>query len=124
MLQEPRALSRAVDPLLGLGCHLAIDDFGTGHSSLTRLVQLPADILKIDKSFVHDMTGDGTSQAIVRTVLLLADNLDLTVVAEGVENAETLAALQHLGCSYAQGYHLARPGPADEITRRLTALHR
>jgi diguanylate cyclase (GGDEF)-like protein len=121
MLQEPDGLARAVSPLLALGCQVAIDDFGTGHSSLTRLVQLPASILKIDASFVQELTSGGTAEAIVRTVLQLANTLDLTVVAEGVEDAATLTALQHLGCTYAQGYHLGHPGPARQVTRLLAA---
>jgi len=114
-------VARAVDPLLGLGCQLAIDDFGTGHSSLARLVQLPASILKIDRSFVKDITCSDTAAGVIRSVLLLAHTLHMTVIAEGVEDSDTLTVLRQLGCTYAQGYHLARPGPANLINQRLAA---
>ena len=109
---EPTAMHRVVGVLRELGCHLAIDDFGTGYSSLSRLVELPAGIIKIDGSFVRDVSRDKDSAAVVSAVLLLAHNLQKTVVAEGVEDADALQALRELGCEYAQGYHLARPQPA------------
>jgi len=102
-----------------LGCKLAIDDFGTGHSSLSRLVQLPANFLKIDRSFVRDLHRDQHSVAIIAAVLTLAHNLRKVVIAEGVEDAASLATLQDLGCSYAQGYHLASPQPPDQLRARL-----
>ncbi len=108
-----------LDALQQLGCHLAIDDFGTGFSSLSRLVQLPATILKIDRSFLRNLSQDHQSAAVVAAVLTLAHNLHKTVIAEGVEDAASLTTLQDLGCSYAQGYHLATPQPPDQLTTRL-----
>jgi diguanylate cyclase len=98
---------------------LAIDDFGTGHSSLTWLRRIPADFLKVDKMFVAGLgTNDGDT-AIVRAVIDLGRALGLTTVAEGVETAEQLETLRELNCDWAQGFHLARPGPAEAVTRLL-----
>jgi diguanylate cyclase (GGDEF)-like protein len=105
--------------LKDLGVRLAIDDFGTGHSSLTWLRRLPADFLKVDKTFVAGLGTDPGDTAIVRAVLDLGQALGLITVAEGVETPEQLAALRELGCDWAQGYHLAHPGPAETLTRLL-----
>jgi len=105
-----------LEGLKGLGVGLAIDDFGTGHSSLTWLRRLPADFLKVDRTFVAGLGTHPGDTAIVRAVLDLGRALGLTTVAEGVETPEQLAALRDLGCDWAQGYHLARPGPAETIT--------
>jgi EAL domain-containing protein (putative c-di-GMP-specific phosphodiesterase class I) len=110
---------RTLEALKDLGVRLAIDDFGTGHSSLTWLRRLPADFLKVDKTFVSGLGTDPGDTAIVRAVLDLGQALGLTTVAEGVETAEQLAALRELDCDWAQGYYLARPGPAEALTRFL-----
>ncbi|HYH49212.1 MAG TPA: GGDEF domain-containing phosphodiesterase, partial [Acidimicrobiia bacterium] len=102
--------------LKDLGVRLAIDDFGTGHSSLTWLRRLPADFLKVDRAFVAGVGSHPGDTAIVRAVLDLGRALGLTTVAEGVETAEQMAALRDLGCDWAQGYHLGRPGPAETVT--------
>lgn len=91
-----------------LGFRLAVDDFGTGQSSLAQLRRLPVDELKIDKSFVTNIRGP-RDEAIVRATIDLAHQLELAVVAEGVETEETLERLIALGCEYAQGYHIGRP---------------
>ena len=98
-----------------IGVRLSVDDFGTGYSSLAYLKRLPVDEVKLDKSFVLNMTGDPDDAAIVRSTIELAHNLGLQLVAEGVEDQETLELLASLGCDLAQGYHLARPIPADEL---------
>ena len=105
--------------LRSLGVRIAIDDFGTGYSSLAQLQQLPADELKIDKSFVMDMDTNANNQAIVRSTIGLARNLGLEVTAEGVETRETCDRLAELGCDFAQGYLLGRPGPADACEREI-----
>jgi diguanylate cyclase (GGDEF)-like protein len=109
----------ALEGLKGLGARLAIDDFGTGHSSLTWLRRLPVDFLKVDRTFVAGLPGHPDDSAIVRAVLDLGRSLGLTTVAEGIETPEQLSALRELGCDWAQGYHLARPGPAETVTALL-----
>jgi diguanylate cyclase (GGDEF)-like protein len=101
------------------GVRLAIDDFGTGYSSLTYLNRFPVDTVKIDRSFIAGLGLRDRDTAIVEAITGLARTLDLTAVAEGVETAEQVEALRALGCDRAQGYHLGRPMPADDVTRLL-----
>jgi diguanylate cyclase (GGDEF)-like protein len=108
-----------LEDLKALGVRLAIDDFGTGHSSLTWLRRLPADFLKVDKMFVAGLGTNADDTAIVRAVVDLGRALGLTTVGEGVETVEQLAALRALGCDWAQGFHLAHPGPPEAVTRLL-----
>ena len=96
------------------GIHLSIDDFGTGYSSMSYLKRFPIDQLKIDRSFIKDVPGDG--EAIATAIIAMAHSLDLTVVAEGVETADQLAFLRRAGCDIMQGYYFARPMPAAELT--------
>jgi len=105
------------------GVRIAIDDFGTGYSSLAYLRQLPVDILKMDGSFTANQvqTGAARDRAFIRAIVELADSLDLRTVAEAVETAEQADRLAALGCHLAQGYHFARPAPADVIDALLTA---
>jgi len=101
------------------GVRLSIDDFGTGYSSMAYLRRLPVDELKIDRSFVLGMTTASQDAVLVRTAIDLGHNLGLTVVAEGVEGAEHVAALRELGCDIAQGYHFARPMMAEALTELM-----
>jgi EAL domain-containing protein (putative c-di-GMP-specific phosphodiesterase class I) len=110
-----------VTRLSRMGISLSIDDFGTGYSSLAYLKDLPVSELKIDRKFVGSMTEDGDDAFIVRSTIDLARNLGLQVVAEGVETEEVWDQLALLGCDVAQGYYLARPLPADELTTWLWA---
>jgi predicted signal transduction protein with EAL and GGDEF domain len=113
---------RARDVLQDLrasGVRVAIDDFGTGYSSLAQLQQLPADEIKIDKSFVMDMETNGNNAAIVRSTIGLGRNLSLDVTAEGVESSQARDRLVELGCDYAQGFFLGRPSPAGDCERVL-----
>ncbi len=96
-----------------MGCRIAIDDFGTGYSSLAYLKKLPLHTLKIDKSFVLDMASDENDAAIVHSTIDLAHNLGLSIVAEGIENRETLDLLTDLGCDGGQGYYFSKPQPAE-----------
>ena len=100
--------------LKSLGVHLDLDDFGTGYSSLSVLHEFPFDTLKIDRSFVSRMTEDSQSAELVRTIALLAQNLNLAVVAEGIETAEQLARLREVGCDYGQGHYFSRPLDRDK----------
>jgi diguanylate cyclase (GGDEF)-like protein len=102
-----------------LGVRLSIDDFGTGYSSMAHLRRLPVDELKIDRSFVLGMTTMQADAVLVRTAIDLGHNLGLTVVAEGVEGLEHVAALRDLGCDVAQGYHYARPMGEADVTALL-----
>lgn len=113
-----------------LGVQLYIDDFGTGYSSLSYLHRFPIDALKIDRSFVTRMGGDNENLEIVRTIMTMAHNLKMHVVAEGVETAEQLAQLRALQCEYGQGYLFSMPLPLaaasaliDEETALLKRSH-
>jgi EAL domain-containing protein (putative c-di-GMP-specific phosphodiesterase class I) len=95
--------------LRDLGVRLSVDDFGTGYSSLSYLHRLPLDTLKVDRSFVHQIGDGNENMEIVRAIVSMAHSLKMDVVAEGVENAEQMAALQTLGCALAQGFYFSRP---------------
>jgi diguanylate cyclase (GGDEF)-like protein len=107
--------------LRALGVRLSIDDYGTGYSSLAYLRALPVDELKLDRSFVANLTSDERSAAIVRSTLQLSRDLGMALVVEGVEDAETLTALRSWDCEIAQGFHICRPLPATAFRRWLTS---
>ncbi len=109
-----------LERLSSLGVRSSVDDFGTGYSSLSYLRQLPIDEIKIDRSFVGTMAVNQSDFVIVRSIIELGHNLDLDVVAEGVEDEWTLDSLRALGCDQAQGYFFARPVPPDEIAPFVT----
>jgi EAL domain-containing protein (putative c-di-GMP-specific phosphodiesterase class I) len=115
VMTEPERALEVLSRLSSMGLRIAIDDFGTGYSSLSYLKKLPVNTIKIDKSFVIGMGRDENDAAIVRTSIDLAHNLKLEVVAEGVENEETLKRLSELGCDTAQGHYISRPLSADEL---------
>jgi diguanylate cyclase (GGDEF)-like protein len=117
VMTDPEASIARLWALRRIGVRLSVDDFGTGYSSLAYLKRLPVDEVKLDRSFVLNMTGDPDDAAIVRSTIELAHNLGLSLVAEGVENQETLELLADLGCDLVQGYHLARPMPAGDLAR-------
>lgn len=107
------AVSKKLERLRGLGCRLSLDDFGTGYSSLGYLRQMPADELKLDKSFVTDLETSAAAREIVASVVDIARTLDLGVVIEGIENIEQDRIAEDLGCTVAQGYFFGRPAPAS-----------
>jgi EAL domain-containing protein (putative c-di-GMP-specific phosphodiesterase class I) len=112
---------RTVKAIRELGVRFTIDDFGTGYSSLAYLKRLPASSIKIDKSFTLSMEGDNDSAVIVRAIIDLGHNLGLKVIAEGVENAETMEMLAAYGCDEAQGYYFSRPITAADIASFVRA---
>ncbi len=115
LITDPERALQVVQSFHQLGLHLAIDDFGTGYSSMSYLKRLPIQTLKVDRSFVKDMLTDEADAVIVRSTIGLAHSFGLNVVAEGVEDEETLQALRNLQCEQAQGYHISRPLPVAEF---------
>jgi diguanylate cyclase (GGDEF)-like protein len=122
LMSDPARTAEVVRGLSALGTRLSIDDFGTGYSSLAYLKQLPVRELKIDRSFVSGMGTDADSALIVRSTIELGHNLGLRVVAEGVEDAATLARLRAHGCDGAQGYLLSRPVPSGDVPAAVAAV--
>jgi EAL domain-containing protein (putative c-di-GMP-specific phosphodiesterase class I) len=113
MLQDGEIIPRALDAVHALGVQLALDDFGTGYSSLSHLRRLPVTIVKIDRSFMSDVTIVGSEDhTIVTGVIALAHALRLRITAEGIETPEQASTLRDLGADQAQGYHFSRPVPA------------
>ena len=115
LISDPDRVMALFRKLKSVGFNISIDDFGTGYSSLAYLKRLNADILKIDKSFIDNITTDSHDRAIVKSIIELGHNLGLLVIAEGVETCEQLKQLTSLGCDVAQGYYFSKPVPADDI---------
>ena len=115
LMRDPDNARRVLEELRAAGVRVSIDDFGTGYSSLAYLKRLPADELKIDRSFIQHMAEDAGDTAIVRSVIALGHELGLVVTAEGVEDAVSLERLRAFGCDRAQGYYFARPMDADSL---------
>ncbi len=119
LIDNPEAATAVMRALRELGVSLSLDDFGTGYSSLALLAHFPLHSLKIDRGFIHDMERDQQAAIIVRSIIGLARNLGLQVIAEGVENLAQLALLQELGCHCIQGQALARPLTPKELGAAL-----
>ncbi len=119
LMGDLETATHTLKALHSLGIKLSIDDFGTGYSSLAYLKLMPVDTLKIDRSFVIGLPDDEQDSAIVRVIIMLAQALNLKVVAEGVETIGQLNFLTAENCDYIQGYYYSKPIPADEFTRLL-----
>jgi diguanylate cyclase (GGDEF)-like protein len=115
IMTNPEVARSMLEELRAQNIEISMDDFGTGHSSLGYLQTLPLHELKIDKSFVMDMTNNEGDAKIVRAIINLAQNFDFSVVAEGIENEETMEVLREMGCNTAQGYFISRPMPMEEF---------
>ena len=115
VIRHPETILRRLQQIRDLGVTLSIDDFGTGYTSLSYLKQLPVQQLKIDKTFIMNLTSDSADQRIVRSAIQLAHGFGMTVVAEGVESQAVASQLLEYGCDYAQGFHLGRPQAAASI---------
>jgi diguanylate cyclase (GGDEF)-like protein len=123
MMKNPALSMDILQKLDALGVGLSIDDFGTGYSSLSYLKNLPAREIKIDRSFVMNMMDDPRDKSIVKAAIDLAHNLDLHVVAEGIEQQGMQDSLTDMGCDFGQGYHIARPMPDDALLKWLGESH-
>jgi diguanylate cyclase (GGDEF)-like protein/PAS domain S-box-containing protein len=119
VMADPSAAVEMLQQIKSLGIRLAIDDFGTGYSSLSYLHRFPLDTLKIDRSFISVMEEDGEGMEIARSIVPMANNLRLDVVAEGVETIQQVALLKKLECKYGQGYYFSRPLSAEGIAALL-----
>lgn len=117
IMEDAAAATEMLYRLKSLNVHVSIDDFGTGYSSLSYLHRFPVDMLKIDRSFVSSIFASGENLEIVRTIIALAHNLGLEVIAEGVETSEQLETIKSLGCEYAQGYYFSRPVDVQALVK-------
>ena len=121
MMQDIDAAVEMLQQLKRLGLRVAVDDFGTGYSSLAQLRRLPVDVLKVDRSFIERLTESSEDEAIVRSVISLAESLNLDTIGEGIETFEQLGVLRSLHCRHGQGYYFARPVPGDAMEAVLNA---
>jgi diguanylate cyclase (GGDEF)-like protein/PAS domain S-box-containing protein len=122
-VRQPETAVQRLHALRAVGVRIAIDDFGTGYSMFSRLRALPIDRLKIDRSFVLDLSWDDDAAAIVQSTVTMGHALGLTLVAEGVESEDVLGRLADLGCDSAQGFHISLPLPAGEFATWLASTH-
>lgn len=120
LMEDPNAAHAILTAIRDLGCRVSIDDFGTGYSSLAYFKKIPADELKIDKSFVFSMLTDAADRSIVSHVIGLAHSFGLQVVAEGVEDQETLECLAEMKCDYVQGFYFSKALPTNDFVEWAT----
>jgi EAL domain-containing protein (putative c-di-GMP-specific phosphodiesterase class I) len=119
ILRDVNGAQRVLSAISELGVQIAVDDFGTGHASISRLLQFPIDEVKVDQSFV--IPTDPRTRSYLAAIVSFGQSLGLRVVAEGVEDRQTLVYLQGLGCDVVQGYHIAKPLPASQVHDWLCA---
>ena len=122
LMQDPNRALAVIARISEMGVSFSLDDFGTGYSCLAQLKHLPVRSLKIDQSFIMNMADSAEDANIVRSAIELGHSLNLTVVAEGIESPEHLRQLEDYGCDVAQGFHLGRPLPAEQIPGWLRSL--
>ncbi|HIF24723.1 MAG TPA: EAL domain-containing protein [Micavibrio sp.] len=121
LIQQPDNAKETLQKCREQGIGIAIDDFGTGYSSLSYLYYFPINILKVDQSFVRSLFLDDKSLELVKSIIGLGKNMDLRIIAEGVENREEAHLLTEIGCDTAQGYYFARPMPEDQVIETLSS---
>ena len=119
LVSDVEKATRIMQQLIALGCLISIDDFGTGYSSLSYLKKMPADIIKIDRSFIDGMLVGNADKQIVASTITMVQNLGMKVVAEGIEEQEQLDLLKRMGCDLAQGYFIAKPIPEAQLSEHL-----
>ena len=123
VMEDPASATRTLQDMRRLGVHIAIDDFGSEYSSLAYLRRFPVTMLKIDKSFVATLDREDSPDAtLIRTIVAMAEALDVTTVAEGVELREQAVRLRELGCDAVQGYLFSRPVGADRLPEVVASL--
>src|SRR5262249_5468001 len=115
LMENVDTSSKVLGELHGMGVRISIDDFGTGYSSFAYLARFPVHALKIDRSFVQELASNDTSHKIVKSLVRLAHSLQLSVIAEGVENPDDMGRLKRLRCDMVQGYAYGRPMPFDQF---------
>ena len=120
MMQDPNMGLNLLNQLNNIGVQISIDDYGTGYSSLSYLKRLPVKEMKIDRTFIKDMAVDEDDKLIVGTTIDMGHNFGLRVIAEGVEDGETVKLLRDMDCDQVQGYYYARPMPVDELYDWMT----
>lgn len=117
LMSQPAQAKETLDMCRKAGMGISIDDFGTGYSSLSYLHAFPINTLKIDQSFIRDMHENENSQSLVKSIISLGKNLDMAIVAEGVEQIEEGKLLKEMGCDYAQGYYFAKPMSEEDVIK-------
>jgi EAL domain-containing protein (putative c-di-GMP-specific phosphodiesterase class I) len=123
LIADPVRAATAIHRLRAAGIRISVDDFGVGYSSMAQLLELAVDELKLDRTFVTPAVSDPRAYAIVRATIDFARALELTLVAEGVETPDLLALLTDAGCDIAQGFHISRPHPLEELPPLLDATN-
>ncbi len=124
LMNQPQNAKETLGMCRKAGLGIAIDDFGTGYSSLSYLHYYPIDTLKIDQSFIRNMLQDKTSMELVKSIIALGTNMNMKIIAEGVESAEEADFLKSVGCGRAQGYYFSRPHSEKDITEKLIGWHK
>jgi len=119
LIDDTRKVNEKLHTLKDMGIKISIDDFGTGYASLRYLQQLPIDIIKIDRSFIDHITDNPNDLAIVKTIMNMAENLNIEVIAEGVETAEQLEQLKQLGCLFYQGYYFSKAVSKEKLAEMI-----